>query len=278
MRDEASSIRVASRWLLVLFLAGTLGLFFLFATAFQVTSGDRAHRILRRGVATTTEIDALLPQIETELQNAADAAEGDQVRVPNFPVQVDIPTTDVGRIEPAELRSRILEQSADRLYKDGMSAWTAGDPEARQNIDRVSTAGGLHRAFGLVTEKWNTVFLVAAALFGFLSLILVVLIWLNLRSYLRLLALGGAISVASIISLAAAVAVRFALRTAETNADPFEEQLIDLGVDTVWLFIRNYLILSLLGFALLLLASFFLWLQSRTSTETAVRPMDTPAF
>jgi hypothetical protein len=271
-------MRVASQWLLVLFLAVTLALVFLFATAFQVTSDGSAHRILRRGVAATTEIDALLPQIETELETAADTAEDDQVRVPNFPVPVDIPKTDVGRIGPAELRSRILEQSADRLYEDGMSAWTASDPEAQQSIDRVSTAGGLHRAFGFATEKWNTVFLIAAALFGFLSLILVVLIWLTLRSYLRLLALGGAISVASIISLAAAVAVRFALRTAETNADPFEEQLIDLGVDTVWLFIRNYLILSLLGFALLLVAAFFLWLQSRASTDTAVRPMDTPAF
>jgi len=272
VRDDASFIRVASQWLLVLFLASTLGLFFLFTTAFQVTSDGSAHRILRRGVAITTEIDALLPQIHSELVTAALSAEGDQVRVPNFPVAVDIPKADANRIDEAELRSRILEQSADRLYEDGMSAWTAGDPEAQQSIDRVSTAGGLHRAFGLVTEKWNAVFLISAGLFGFLSLVLVVVLWLNLRSYLRLLALGGAISLASIISLAAAVAVRFALRTAETEADPFEEQLIDLGVDTVWLFIRNYLILSLLGFALLLLASFFLWLQSRGTTQTAVRP------
>jgi len=277
VRDDASFMRVASQWLLVLFLAVVLGFFFLFATAFQVTSDGPAHRILRRGVAITTEIDALLPQIQIELATAALSAEGDQVRVPNFPVPVEIPKGDAGRIEPAELRSRILEQSADRLYEDGMSTWTASDPEAQQSIDRVSTAGGLHRAFGLVTEKWNTVFLIAAALFGFLSLILMVLIWLNLRAYLRLLALGGAISVASITSLAAAVAVRFALRTAETEADPFEEQLIDLGVDTVWIFIRNYLILSLLGFALLLLASFFLWLQSRASTETVGRPIDSTA-
>jgi hypothetical protein len=108
--------------------------------------------------------------------------------------------------------------------------------------------------------------------------VLFVALWLNLKPYLRLLALGGAVSVASITSLAAAVAVRFALRTAESGADPFEEQLIDLGVDTVWLFIRNYLILSLLGLALLLLAWLFLWLESRSSTETSVRPIDPRTF
>ena len=277
MRDDASFLWVASQWLLVLFLAATLGFFFLFATAFQVTSGGRAERILRRGVAITTDIDALLPQVETDLETAAQTPDGEQVRVPNFPVPVDIPKADVGRIDQAELRSRILDQSADRLYKDGMSAWAAGDPDASQSIDRVSTAGGLHRAFGLVTEKWNTVFLVAAALFGFLSLVLMAALWLSLHPYLRLLAFGAAISVASIISLAAAVAVRFALRTAETEADPFEEALIDLGVDTVWLFIRNYLILSLLGFAILALSSVFLWWQSRDTAQTTARPIDTTA-
>jgi hypothetical protein len=277
VRDDPSFLRVASQWLLVLFLAVTLGLFFLFATAFQVTSGGTADRILRRGIAITTDIDALLPQIETELEIAAETAEGDSVRVPNFPVPVDIPREDVGQIESADLRSKILEQAADRLYEDGGSAWAAGDPEANQSIDRVSTAGGLHRAFGLVTEKWNTAFLIAAFLFAFLSLVLMVVVWLNLASYLRLLALGAAISVASIISLAAAVAVRFALRTAETGADSFEQQLIDLGVDTVWLFIRNYLILSLLGFAIVALSSLFLWWQSREATRPPVRPIDTTA-
>jgi hypothetical protein len=111
-------------------------------------------------------------------------------------------------------------------------------------------------------------------LFAFLSLVLMVVLWLNLSPLLRLLALGAAVTAASIISLAAAVAVRFALRTAETGADPFEEQLIDLGVDTVWLFIRNYLILSMLGFALSGVASVFLWLESRGSAQTPVRTFD----
>lgn len=274
MRDDTSFLRVASQWLVVLFLAITLGFFFLFATAFYVTSDGSAHRILRRGVAITTDIDAALPQLETELEAAAQSTEGDEVRVPNFPVPVDIPKADVSTIEPVDLRERILDQSAERLYEDGMSAWASGDPEASQSIDRVSTAGGLHRAFGLATEKWNTVFLIASVLFAFMSLILMVVLWLNLSPFLRVLALGAAVSAASIISLAGAVAVRFALRTAETGADPFEEQLIDLGVDTVWLFIRNYLILSMLGFALAGVASAFLWLESRGSTEASVRTFD----
>jgi len=235
------------------------------------------YRILRRGVAITTDIDAILPQVTTDLHAGAQTSDQDSVRVPNFPVPVEIPKEEAVRIEGEELRQRLLDKSADRIYDDGMSAWAQSDTASSQNIARFSTAGGLQRAFGLVTEKWNTVYLIAAALFGFLSLVLAALLCLNLKSYLRLLALGAATATAAVISLAGAVAIRFALRTAETGADPFEKDLLDLGVDTVWLFIRNYLILSLLGFAVLAVAAFFAWWDSRKDPRPAVRPVEPAA-
>ena len=274
-REEPAFLQVASQWLTAFLLALTLAAFFFVATAFQVTSEGTAHRILRRGVATTTDIDAVLPRLETELHAAAQTGEGDTVRLPNFPLPVDIPRDQAQTLAGEQLRIVILDQSAERIYEDGMSVWAAGDAEGRQDIERVSTAGGLHRAFGLATQKWNTIFLVSAIFFGFVSAALIALLWVTLNSYIRLLAFGAAIVTASVISLAAAVAVRFALRTAETEADPFEQQLTDLGVDTVWLFIRNYLILSMLGFAALGVSAFFLWWQARTSERPTVRPIDT---
>jgi len=275
--NRRAVLTLASQWLVAAFLALTLAAFFFFLTAFQVSSDGTAHRILRRGVAITTDIDAILPQVTTDLHAAAQTSDQDSVRVPNFPVPVEIPKEEAVRIEGEELRQRLLDKSADRIYDDGMSAWAQSDTASNQNIARFSTAGGLNRAFGLVTEKWNTVYLIATALFGFLSLVLAALLWLNLKSYLRLLALGAATATAAVISLAGAVAVRFALRTAETGADPFEKDLLDLGVDTVWLFIRNYLILSLLGFAVLAVAAFFAWWDSRRAEQPAVRPIEPAA-
>ena len=277
MRDEPTFLEVASQWLTVVLLALTLVAFFFFVTAFQVTSEGTAHRILRRGVAITTDIDAVLPRLETELHAAAQTGEGDMVRLPNFPVPVDIPRDQARTLAGEDLRIVILDQSAELIYDDGMSVWAETDPDARQDIERISTAGSLHRAFGLATQKWNTIYLVAAIFFGFLSVALIGLLWVTLKSYIRLLALGAATVTASVISLAGAVAVRFALRTAETEADPFEQQLIDLGVDTVWLFIRNYLILSMLGFAALGVSAFFLWWQARTAEQPSIRPIDTAA-
>ena len=275
--NRRAVLTLASQWLVAALLALTLAAFFFFLTAFQVSSDGTAHRILRRGVAITTDIDAILPQVTTDLHAAAQTSDQDSVRVPNFPVPVEIPKEEAAHIEGEELRQRLLDKSADRIYDDGMSTWAQSDTASSQNIARFSTAGGLNRAFGLVTEKWNTVYLIATALFGFLSLVLAALLWLNLKSYLRLLALGAATATAAVISLAGAVAVRFALRTAETGADPFEKDLLDLGVDTVWLFIRNYLILSLLGFAVLAVAAFFAWWDSRKAPRPAVRPVEPAA-
>ena len=270
-------LHVASRWLIAGFLALTLAAFFFFLTAFQVSADGTAHRILRRGIAITTDIDAILPQVTNDLHAAAQTSDQDPIRVPNFPVPVEIPKDEAARIEGEELRQRLLDQSADRIYDDGMSAWAQTDSKSQQNIARFSTAGGLNRAFGLVTQKWNTIYLIAAALFGFLSLVLAALLWLNLKSYVRLLALAAATATAAVISLAGAVAIRFALRTAETEADPFEKELIDLGVDVVWLFIRNYLVLSLLGFAVLAVSAFFLWWDSRRAARPVVRPVEPAA-
>ena len=275
--NRRAVLTLASQWLVAAFLALTLAAFFFFLTAFQVSSDGTAHRILRRGVAITTDIDAILPQVTTDLHAAAQTSDQDSVRVPNFPVPVEIPKEEAAHIEGEELRQRLLDKSADRIYDDGMSTWAQSDTASSQNIARFSTAGGLNRAFGLVTEKWNTVYLIAAALFGFLSLVLAALLCLNLKSYLRLLALGAATATAAVISLAGTVAVRFALRTAETGADPFEKDLLDLGVDTVWLFIRNYLILSLLGFAVLAVAAFFAWWDSRRAAHPAIRPIEPAA-
>ena len=241
-------LHVASRWLVAAFLALTLAAFFLFLTAFQVSADGTAHRILRRGIAITTDIDAILPQVTNDLHAAAQTSDQDPIRVPNFPVPVEIPKDEAARIEGEELRQRLLDQSADRIYDDGMSAWAQTDSKSQQNIARFSTAGGLNRAFGLVTQKWNTIYLIAAAT-----------------------------ATAAVISLAGAVAVRFALRTAETEADPFEKELIDLGVDVVWLFIRNYLVLSLLGFAVLAVSAFFLWWDSRRAAHPVVRPVEPAA-
>ena len=92
MSEDTSLLRIASQWLLGVILALVLTGLFLAIAAVQITSQGAGQRILRRAVAVTTEIDAILPDIQTGLRQAARDGSGDQVRVPDFPIPVDLPT------------------------------------------------------------------------------------------------------------------------------------------------------------------------------------------
>ncbi|MEE8201092.1 MAG: hypothetical protein V3R29_07975, partial [Candidatus Acidoferrales bacterium] len=100
-----------------------------------------------------------------------------------------------------------------------------------------------------------------------------VLLMTSVRSWGRLIALSAVTIGAALPLLAAAVGVRFAFRTAEEEADPFVSGLLDLGVEAMWVPIRNSLVLTVLGFAVMGMTLVLMWASSRL----AARSLDTPA-
>ena len=272
-------LRVASQWVLGALLAVVLSGLFLAINAVQLTSQDSGQRVLRRAVAVTTDIDAILPEIEVKLRAAARDARPDsaELPVPDFPISVLLTPQEARRLEGDQLRERILEESARRLYEDGTSAWTTGDPEGRQKIEAISTAGALDRGLGLITEETHNRILIATAVLGFLAAALAALLLMTVRSYGRLIALGAVTLVGALPSLAASIAMRFSFRTAEEEADPFVRGLLNLGVETMWVPIRNYLALSALGFAVLALTLVLIWVQGRRRRPPAAPAADAPA-
>ena len=266
-------LRAVSQWLIGAVLAVLLTLLFLVVNAVQLSSESVGQRILRRSVAVSTNIDAILPDLQAGLQEEAQGGGADPVRLPDFPIPVDIPSDEALSLEGAALRERILSEAAARLYKDGMSSWADSDPKAEQNIETISIAGALKRGLGLITDKNHDRLLIAAAVLGFLSAALAALLVASVRSWGRLIALSAVTIAAALPSLAAAVAVRFGFRTAQEEADPFVSGLLDLGVEAMWVPIQNYLALTVLGFTVMLLTLVFIWASSRVAAGSA----DTPA-
>jgi len=266
-------IRAASQWLVGVVLAVTLALLFLAINAVQLSSEGAGQRLLGRSVAISTNIDAILPDLQAALREEAQEGEADPVRLPDFPIPVELSRDEALSLEGTALRERILEEAATRLYQDGMSAWAAGDPEAEQDIELISVTGALQRGLGLITAKNHDRFVVAAAVFGFLSAVLGVALLASGRSWGRLIALSTVTIAAALPSLATAVAVRFGFRTAQEEADPFVSALLDLGVEAMWVPIRNYLALTVLGFTALLLTLVFIW----ASSQQPAGSVDSPA-
>ncbi len=259
----------ASQWLIGASLAVMLTLLFLAITAVQLSSQSLGERILRRSVAVSTNIDAILPDLQAALEAEAREGDADQVRVPDFPIAVEIPRDEALSLEVRALRERILSEAGATLYRDGMSAWAGGDDDGDQRIETISVTGALERGLGLIMDKNHDRMVIAAVVLGFLSAVLAALLVASVRSWGRLVALSAATIGAALPLLAAAVGVRFAFRTAQEEADPFVYGLLELGVEAMWVPIRNYLALTALGFAVMLVALMFIWVSSRWATSAA---------
>jgi hypothetical protein len=218
---------------------------------FQLTASGPAHRVLRRAVASLTEIDSLLAVHGPALRQQADASPEEPLSLPDYPLDVPLSPQEV-RQPPAEMRDVILDRSAERVYQEGSTAFLAEGKAG--SAPRLSVQRAVRTGLGLLTagdhDALRLTTLVLAVLCGGLSGALVLLT----RGYGRLIVLGGAVAGASLLFLLLAAAVRLALSLASRLADDYiTVQLLDLAEDVAWLPVRNGLALSGLGLALLAL-------------------------
>jgi hypothetical protein len=271
-------LRGAFQWLFGILFALSLIALLLVINAMQLTSSGTAQRILSRAVADLTEIDAMLPTIQTDLAEAAQASQEATVTVPHFPLAVVLPRKEAATISTADLRSRLLSEAAEAIYKDGMSVWALADPEAEQHIDVLSPEGGVQRGLGFLSDDNHDALRIAAIVLGLISLILGGLVFVSTQGMGRVVALGAGLLGAAVPSLVAAVAVRFAFRTAsEDQEDYLMARLLDLGNDAAWLALRNYTILTLLGLWLVVLGVGLVLLEIRQREARAAAAIDNGA-
>jgi hypothetical protein len=217
----------------------------------QLTAPGPAHRVLRRAVASLTEVDSLLAVHGPALQQEADAGPDEPLSLADYPLDVPLSPGEARR-PPTEVRDLLLDRSAEQVYQEGTAAFreegqSGGAPLL--SLRRAVRAGlgfltaGNHDALRLTT-------LVLALLCGALSGALVLLT----RGYGRLIALGAAVASASLAFLLLAAAVRLALGLAGLATDDYiTVELLDLAKETAWLPARNGVALGGLGLALVAL-------------------------
>jgi len=262
--------RLASQWFLGVALVIVLVLFFGAIVGLQLTSRENGERIHRRAVASLTDLDTLLPQIERQLHEDAGSGDSKAVPVRGFPIPLEVPRSEAGTLSGAPLRQRLLDEAARKLYDDGMSPWIQADSGPGQGVQRFSAAGAIYHGLAIIRDSYHKAFLVAAVWLGLMVAGLAAALAMTLGSWCsRLLVLGSAVFAGALPSLAAAVAIRFAFKTAQSDADSFADTMLDLGVDAMWIPIRTYLALTVLGMAVAGMGGLGVWLQSRGSGREA---------
>jgi len=271
----AMLLRAALQWLSGILLAACLTALFVVVNAYQLTDSDTAQRILARAVATVTEIDALLPAIRADLTESLQTSDSPTVTVPLFPVPVELTRQEATAISTAELRSRLLNTAAERTYREGMSVFALGDPEAKQNIDPLSPEGGVKRGLGFLSDNNHSALRIAIWVFGGLSVVMAALVVLSTKGLGRVTALGACVLGAAVPSLVVAVGIRWGFRSsAEDQDDYLLNQLLSLGNDAVWLPLRNYTILCLLGLGIVVVGLTLVLLETRQRTIRSTSAVD----
>lgn len=149
----ADERRTVAKWMLgfVAFVALALALGSL--QMYQASSEGTAKESLQRATAALTEIDALLERRYEEMQGQAQAAQADDtVALEDYPIALGLTKEDVQGRSKGELRSTMLERSADRLYENGTGVLreSAG---AKGSGGMFSITGITDRMLGQLTEK-----------------------------------------------------------------------------------------------------------------------------
>ena len=143
-----------------------------------------------------------------------------------------------------------------------MSAW-ASDSEATRDLQRVSAAGALNDGLGQVHDSIHAVLFVLTILIGIIAFGLTVALFLAVPWDARLLVLGAVGVLAALPMLAAAVALRFAFRTAGPDTDPFVNGMFDIGADGMWVPIRNFFTLTVVALGVMLIGTLLLWWEAK---------------
>jgi hypothetical protein len=220
----------------------------LFVLSFaHVTAEGPAKRTLRYSTAILTEIDAYLDDHYDGLREQAEQEPDRPVTLPDYPIEVTFTPEEVLSTERDEFRGLVLDRSADALYSEGTDAIVS---EESDDSD-LSTQAAVRDGMDLLRREPHDGLVVATMVFAVAAGVLSLLLLLVARGYSGVLGLGLGVFLAALPFLIVAVAVRFAFRLAADSADdPFVEEYLKLGQELTWAPIRNAIVFSVGGAAI----------------------------
>lgn len=149
----------------------TIGFFiaaFLFIIAlcgWIISSRDTGTAYLRSALASVTEIDRLVLDGLPEARQLAEAEPDQTVRLPGYPIAVDLEASFVLEATPDEIRKAALEASAERVYEDGADAFLAEGATA-PGAGTLSATGVVRRALTIVGDDDHSRLTIAVVLLG----------------------------------------------------------------------------------------------------------------
>lgn len=218
---------------------------------FQLTSEGAAKRTLRRATAVLTEIDPLIERHYDDLQTRAEAIGDDEtLRLPDYPIAVDLARGEALGATQGELRTLLLDRSADRLYDDGTRALRA-DSEEAGDIGAFSIAGLTDDGLGFLRERNHTALGVLTIVLAAICALLAAALAACCRGYGRLAAVGVVVVAAALPVLVFGIVLRLYTQTgADGGSEYLQREFFSIGEELALVPIRTGAAFAVLGLTL----------------------------
>ncbi len=223
---------------------------FLFAiSAVQITGPETGPEIQSQAANILLEVDTLLSGVHTQWQEEALSSEEPALPMPALPVEVSVAREDIVNLPIEDLQALVVDRAGERVYEDGFDILAeSGGTEPGS----LSSAGLVRTGMGLISQDMHRFFLVIAVVSGIVVAGLVLLLLVSSKGLRSLFSIGVALLAAALPLLLAGLLVRLILGwLSEGQDDVFASSLFELGEDIMMIPIRNDLVFSLLGLALI---------------------------
>lgn len=209
----------------------------------QATSPAAARNVLGAGIARVTDLDRLLAE---DLPSASDAS-GTAV-LPGFPIDIQLTQADVAGKTTAEVRQLVLDRAAALVYDHGVHAF---DRTGNQAVSRFSAEGLLTTQANQITRTTHSRATTATVILAVVAAVAAVSLISVAADGRRLRLLAIAVFTVGLAGLAIS-GVAWALLGQIGGSDPFDAAMRSLARSVVDVPLRDFLIVSLLGVAMLL--------------------------
>ena len=270
--DASGLWRNFGKWSVAFALFAALLALFTSLQLFQVTAEGAAKRTLRRSVAALTEIDPLLDRNYDDLQRSADnAGAGETIELRDFPIAIALRPNEVLGKSKEQIRSTLLDRSADVMYAHGSSSLRA-QAAKDGSVGRFSMAAVTQHGLGFLRSRNHDILAVTTFVLAAVCAALAITLASMCRGFGRLTGIGFVIVAASIPIVLGGIGARFYMRIATDGDTEFiQREFLAIGQALAWIPIRDGAAFTILGLLFLTIGGICaVWADRREAPRTSV--------
>lgn len=210
-------------------------------SARQLTAEATARQLIENGLASLTDIDAVIVESKDALRKGAAERPGELRTVPGFPVAAFLSAEEIKTASDVELRALILARASGIVYESGASEVGGGSVSflskegvLRWWVDQLSAANHARASF-------------AAVVLVTLSTLAAIGVILKNEGFVRLRTLGIVVLVAALAGDLLVTGLGTVAINAAWGGDAFSDDINATLRDGLSIFQRNYFVATCLG-------------------------------